>query len=382
MTAPPRPTPLRATHQAAGGRLVDFAGWELPVQFQGIQAEHRLVRESVGLFDVSHMGRVSVSGAGAGCFLDSLLPYDVTRLQAGRMAYTVLCNDDGGAIDDLVVYRLASQDYLLVINASRTTIDLAWIRDHHASHRGLRDVEILERTADEAIIAIQGPKAEDLVAATVSADVRELGFFRCLTPDAHPDWLVSRSGYTGEDGFEIICPAAVAGQLWDALCAGGARPAGLAARDTLRLEAGLCLYGNELSEATTPLEAGLGWTLALDKDTDFPGRDALRRQLQREVARRLVGLRLLKKGIPRARQDVMEGERSVGEITSGTHSPILNRGIAMAYVDIEAAETGRRLDVLSRGRRLEAEVVDLPFVPSRVRRRRAKRSSNTGGNTT
>lgn len=378
MSGPPRPTPLRAVHQEAGGRLVDFAGWELPVQFEGIRAEHRLVREGVGLFDVSHMGRVSVRGAGAGGFLDGLLPYDITRLRAGRMAYTVLCNHDGGAIDDLVVYRLAAQEYLLVINASRATMDLDWIRAH-ASRTGVRDVEIVERTAGEAMIAVQGPKAEDLVAATVSDEAPGLGFFGCLTPAAHRDWLLSRSGYTGEDGFEIICPAAAAAPLWAAMCAAGARPAGLAARDTLRLEAGLCLYGNELSEATTPLEAGLGWTLALDKNSDFPGRDALRRQRQAGVRRRLVGLRLLEKGIPRAHQAVLEGERAVGEVTSGTHSPTLNRGIAMAYVDVGIAATGRRLHVSSRGRRLEAQVVEIPFVPARVRRRRAKQQvSETG----
>lgn len=372
MNTAPRPTPLRAQHQRSGARLVDFAGWELPVQFTGIQAEHRLVREQVGLFDVSHMGRLSLRGAGTEAFLDSLLPYDVQRLSPGRMAYTVMCNDSGGAIDDLAVYCLAPQDYLLVINASRATHDLSWIRDH-ATRTDAGDVTIVDRTPGEAMIAVQGPEAEALVAATIGPESKELGFFRCLTMTTEQgEWLVSRSGYTGEDGFEIICPAAAARDLWQQLQRGGARPAGLAARDTLRLEAGLCLYGNELSEQITPLEAGLEWTLALDKETDFPGREALRLQRQKGVRRRLLGLRLLTRGIPRAQQSVVDGARPVGEITSGTHSPVLKQGIAMAYVDEAHADCGHRLQVVGRGGGLEAEVVELPFVPSRVKRRRKK----------
>ncbi len=372
MNTAPRPTPLRAQHQRSGARLVDFAGWELPVQFTGIQAEHRLVREQVGLFDVSHMGRLSLRGDGTEAFLDSLLPYDVQRLSPGRMAYTVMCNDSGGAIDDLAVYCLAPQDYLLVINASRATHDLSWIRDH-ATRTDAGDVTIVDRTPGEAMIAVQGPEAEALVAATIGPESKELGFFRCLTMTTEQgEWLVSRSGYTGEDGFEIICPAAAARDLWQQLQRGGARPAGLAARDTLRLEAGLCLYGNELSEQITPLEAGLEWTLALDKETDFPGREALRLQRQKGVRRRLLGLRLLTRGIPRAQQSVVDGARPVGEITSGTHSPVLKQGIAMAYVDEAHADCGHRLQVVGRGGGLEAEVVELPFVPSQVKRRRKK----------
>ncbi len=381
MNTAPRPTPLRAQHQRSGARLVDFAGWELPVQFTGIQAEHRLVREQVGLFDVSHMGRLSLRGAGTEAFLDSLLPYDVQRLSPGRMAYTVMCNDSGGAIDDLAVYCLAPQDYLLVINASRATHDLSWIRDH-ATRTDAGDVTIVDRTPGEAMIAVQGPEAEALVAATIGPESKELGFFRCLTMTTEQgEWLVSRSGYTGEDGFEIICPAPAARDLWQQLQRGGGRPAGLAARDTLRLEAGLCLYGNELSEQITPLEAGLEWTLALDKETDFPGREALRLQRQKGVRRRLLGLRLLTRGIPRAQQSVVDGARPVGEITSGTHSPVLKQGIAMAYVDEAHADCGHRLQVVGRGGGLEAEVVELPFVPSRVKRRRKKEQQKKGSAT-
>ena len=378
MTQQPRPTALRDLHLQAGARLVDFAGWELPVQFDGIQLEHRVVREHVGLFDVSHMGRVSVRGSGAGTFLDSLLPYEIPRLQIGRMAYTVLCNDDGGAIDDLAIYHLGIDHYLLVINASRTAIDLAWIRSH-VVRIDARHVDICEHSG-EAMIAVQGPESEALVSSSVCAQAATLGFFRSLSMTGDQgDWLVSRSGYTGEDGFEIICPEAAAARLWTTLVAGGARPAGLAARDTLRLEAGLCLYGNELNEQTTPLEAGLGWTLALDKATDFPGRQALRAQRTNGVLRRLVGLRLLSKGIPRAHQVVEDEGHPVGEVTSGTHSPVLNQGIAMAYVDVNAAAVGQHLEICGRSRSVEAEVVALPFVPARVKRRRAKQQPREGG---
>jgi aminomethyltransferase len=377
MTQAPRPTPLRSLHVKSGARLVDFAGWELPVQFSGIQLEHNLVRTGVGLFDVSHMGRISISGTGALPFLDSLLPYDVQRLTPGRMAYTVLCNDAGGVIDDLAVYLLTPEEYLLVINASRSQVDLDWIR-RHAAKTQAQDVEITDHTATQAMIAIQGPGAEMLVTATIYQDAQRLGFFRCQTLDRPAgDWLLSRSGYTGEDGFELICPADAATDVWQTLVDAGAQPAGLAARDTLRLEAGLCLYGNELSEKTNPLEAGLSWTLALDKGSEFPGKSALRRQLQSGVTRRLIGLRLLERGIPRGHQDVQDGDIVIGQITSGSHSPVLQQGIAMAYVDVAFTTPGQVVTVTGRGRSLQSEVVKLPFVPPRVKRRK-KRRKNQG----
>ena len=368
-------TPFHAYHLAHGAKMVDFAGWELPVQFSGIQLEHNLVRTGVGLFDVSHMGRISISGTGALPFLDSLLPYDVQRLTPGRMAYTVLCNDAGGVIDDLAVYLLTPEEYLLVINASRSQVDLDWIR-RHAAKTQAQDVEITDYTATQAMIAIQGPGAEKLVTATICQDAQRLGFFRCLNLDRPAgDWLLSRSGYTGEDGFELICPADAATDVWQALVDAGAQPAGLAARDTLRLEAGLCLYGNELSEKTNPLEAGLSWTLALDKGSEFPGKSALRRQLQSGVTRRLIGLRLLERGIPRGHQDVQDGDIVIGQITSGSHSPVLKQGIAMAYVDVAFTTPGQGVTVTGRGRSLQAEVVKLPFVPARVKRRKKSRKN-------
>jgi aminomethyltransferase len=367
----PRPTPLREAHRDAGGRLVDFAGWELPVQFDGIQAEHRRVREEAGLFDVSHMGRVTLTGPGTAAFLDGLLPYDISRLRDGRMAYTVLCNDDGGAIDDLAVYRVSANEYRLVINASRTSADLAVIESRAAS---TPDITIEETTATQAMIAVQGPQAERLVNACVGEGAADLGFFRFGFFDGR---LVSRSGYTGEDGFEITCPATDGPALWQELVSAGGHPTGLAARDTLRLEAGLCLYGNELDESTTPIEAGLSWTLALDKATPFPGQEALRQQQSAGPSRRLVGLRLEGKGIPRAHQEVVHDGRVVGQVTSGTHSPSLGQGIAMAYVSADVADDRAGVEISSRGRTLPATIVELPFLPSRVKRRRPRTARST-----
>lgn len=373
-----RPTPLTDLHREAGARLVDFAGWEMPLQYGGIQEEHRAVRAAVGLFDVSHMGRVSVHGPGALGFLDGLLPCAVSRLIPGQLAYTVLCNDAGGAIDDLEVYCIADDHYLLVVNAARREVDLAWMRAHVPVGAA---VALVDDTLAQGMVAIQGPQAEAVLGELFGRAATDLAFFRCAVIDrgAEGEWLVSRSGYTGEDGFEAIGPAASAPAVWQAAVAAGGRPAGLAARDTLRLEAGLCLYGHELTEETTPLEAGLTWTLALDKAEPFPGCVALRRQREAGVERRLVGLALRSRGIPRAEQEVRAGGAAVGVVTSGGHSPVLQRGIAMAYVAAGCAEPGRELEVVVRERALAAEVVDLPFVPARVKRRRSRPREERGG---
>lgn len=365
-----RRTPLRDRHRDAGARLVDFAGWEMPVRYRGIQAEHLGTRSGAGLFDVSHMGRLYLSGQGAAEFLDGLLPCAVEGLTPGRMAYTVMCNDDGGTLDDLAVYRLGEESFLLVVNAARTEADLAWILERGPSP----PLRVEDRTGKQAMIAVQGPRAEGLVSAVIGGSCSGLGFFRFTTTGDGPgDRLVSRSGYTGEDGFEIICPAGDGPELWSGLVEAGAEPAGLAARDSLRLEAGFCLYGNELSENASPLEAGLEWTLALDKPRAFPGREALRGQRESGVGRRLVGLALLERGIPRPGQVVRDEGVDVGVVTSGTHSPVLHRGIAMAYVARGRDDVGRRLELIVRGKAVLAEVVSLPFLPSRVRRKRPRR---------
>ena len=333
-----RRTPLWDRHRNAGARLVDFAGWEMPIQYRGIQEEHLATRAGAGLFDVSHMGRIYVSGAGAAGFLDGLLPCAVERLSPGRMAYTVLCDDDGGTIDDLALYRLGEEDFLLVVNAARTESDLARILERRPSV----PPQVEDRTGEQAMISVQGPEAEAAAVSVVGASCIRLGFFRfSIVEGGSGPWLLSRSGYTGEDGFEVICPAADGPALWDRLLEVGAEPVGLAARDSLRLEAGFCLYGNELTENTSPLEAGLEWTLALDKPRDFPGREPLRSQRHAGVRRRLVGLGLLDRGIPRPGQALRDEGVEVGVVTSGTHSPVLKRGIAMAYVASGHHDAGR-----------------------------------------
>ena len=340
------------------------------MQYRGIQEEHLGTRAGAGLFDVSHMGRLYVSGPGAGEFLDGVLPCAVEGLTPGRMAYTVLCNDEGGTLDDLALYRLGEERFLLVVNAARAESDLAWILGRGPSP----SLRVEDRTGDQAMIAVQGPKAEGLVSSVIDGSCGGLGFFRfTMTGGGSDRWLVSRSGYTGEDGFEIICPACDGPRLWSGLLEAGAEPVGLAARDSLRLEAGFCLYGNELSEGTSPLEAGLEWTLALDKPRDFPGRAPLRSQRGAGVDRRLIGLALLERGIPRPGQALRAEGLEVGVVTSGTHSPVLHRGIAMAYVVRGHDDAGRRLELVVRGKAVLAEVVSLPFVPSRVRRRRPRK---------
>ena len=356
--------------------MVDFAGWEMPVQYRGIQEEHLRTRTGAGLFDVSHMGRLYISGAGASEFLDGLLPCGVERLPPGRMAYTVLCNDEGGTLDDLALYRLGEEDFLLVVNAARTESDLARILERRPS----APPRVEDRTAGQAMISVQGPEAEALVTSVIGRSCSRLGFFRfSMTEGGSGEWLVSRSGYTGEDGFEIICPAGDGPELWSRLLEAGAEPVALAARDSLRLEAGFCLYGNELTESTSPLEAGLEWTLALDKPRDFPGRDPLRRQRETGVPRRLIGLGLLDRGIPRPGQVLRDDGADVGLVTSGTHSPVLRRGIAMGYVTPGHDDVGRRLEVVIRERVAAAEVISLPFVPSRVRRKRPRRTDRPRG---
>ena len=365
-----RRTPLWERHRDAGARLVDFAGWEMPVQYRGIQEEHLGTRAGAGIFDVSHMGRLYVSGPDAAGFLDGLLPCAVEGLTPGRMAYTVLCNHEGGALDDLAVYRLGEDRFLLVVNAARAESDLAWILQRQPSP----SLRVEDRTGRQAMVAVQGPKAEGLVSSVIDGSCGGLGFFRFTTTEAGAGgWLVSRSGYTGEDGFEIVCPAGDGPRLWSRLLEAGAEPAGLAARDSLRLEAGMCLYGHELTESISPLEAGLEWTLALDKPRDFPGRGPLRAQRDAGVRRRLIGLALLERGIPRPGQVLRDEGVEVGVVTSGTHSPVLRRGIAMAYVARGHDDAGRKLELSVRGKSLAAEVASLPFVPSRVRRKRPRR---------
>lgn len=348
-------TALYERHRAAGARLVDFAGWDMPVDYGSQIAEHHAVRRDAGMFDVSHMTQVDIAGAGAEAFLCRLCANDVTRLEDGGALYTCLLNEDGGVVDDGIVYRLGAQSYRLVVNAATRAKDLAWIERHAADF----DVTSTARD-DRAMIAVQGPNARarvrDVLSDSLANAADALGSFHVAVSDTT---LVARTGYTGEDGYEIMLPDNEAPALWDALAAANVQPAGLGARDTLRLEAGMALYGHEMDDTVSPLEAGLGWTVAwTPPERDFVGRDALERQQAAGVPRRLIGLVLEGRGIARAQQTV-ETDAGEGETTSGGYAPTLERSIALARVPAAASEARA---IVVRDRRIECRAVAYPFV--------------------
>ncbi|MFD2331879.1 glycine cleavage system aminomethyltransferase GcvT [Cohnella sp. GCM10020058] len=352
--------PIYAGHP--GVRCIDFGGWDLPVQFSGIQKEHDAVRLHAGLFDVSHMGEFIITGRGAENFLQRVTTNDVSKLTDGQAHYTLMCFPDGGVVDDLLVYRLAADRYMAVVNAANIDKDYEWMRSHLCG-----DVSLENASDDYALLALQGPRATEILqAAGAEPDVLALpGFnFKQGTLLAGVGVLISRTGYTGEDGFEIYVSAERAGDVWHVLMAAGEPlglvPAGLGARDTLRLEARLPLYGQELSEAITPLEAGVGFFVKLDKD-DFIGKDALVRQKDEGLPRKLVGIEMIDRGIPRSHYSVFSGDKRIGEVTSGTQSPTLKRSLGLALVDAAFAAIGTEVEVEIRGKRLKAEVIRTPF---------------------
>ncbi len=361
-----RRTPLYECHLEAKGRMVGFAGWEMPVQYAGVIDEHRAVRTAAGLFDVSHMGEISVRGAGAEAFLQGLTPNDVAKLAPGRAHYSGLLTERGTYIDDVLVYRLAADRFLVVANASNAERDLAWIA---ARAEGVAGVEVADVSDDYALLALQGPRALEILAplaASEAGDISGLRYYGFLegTVDGVPA-IVSRTGYTGEDGFELYLPPAEAPRVWRRLLAAGAphgiQPAGLGARDTLRLEAAMALYGHEIDETTTPFEAGLGWVVKLGKGGDFVGRDALVAQRQAGLERKLVGFTIEGRGIARQGHAVREGGETVGTVTSGTFSPSFEKALGMAYVPTRLEAAGSRLAIDVRGRELPAVVAPLPF---------------------
>ncbi|MFA9461444.1 glycine cleavage system aminomethyltransferase GcvT [Thiohalorhabdus methylotrophus] len=361
-------TPLYNTHVAAGAKMVPFGDWDMPLHYGSQVEEHHAVRRACGIFDVSHMQIVDFTGDAVEAFLRHLLANDVAKIsgEAGRALYTCMCNPEGGVIDDLIVYFMEPGWFRMVVNASRRQADLEWIRARRdAGHPG---VEISPRE-DLALIAVQGPEAESLLPPLLGG--RAEGAVNGLRPfqaavvtGALGGLFVGKTGYTGEKGFEVAMPDEAAEAFWGAVVEAGARPAGLGARDTLRLEAGLNLYGNDMDEATTPLEGGLAWTVAWEPaDRDFIGRAALEKQREAEPERKLIGLVLEGKGVLRSHQEVhFEGLEEVGEITSGTFSPTLERGIALARVPAEAAGPGRSARVVVRNRELPAKLVRPPFV--------------------
>ncbi|HSB61863.1 MAG TPA: glycine cleavage system aminomethyltransferase GcvT [Vicinamibacteria bacterium] len=365
-----RRTPLYDAHVKAGARMVPFGGWEMPVQYTGIVEEHRTVRRAVGLFDVSHMGEFEVAGPQALPALQWLTTNDAAALAVGQVQYTLLCRPDGGLVDDLTLARLGPERYLLTVNAANVEKDWTWVREQAAA-RGLAPAW-RDASAETALIAVQGPRAETVVGRLADADVRSLGYYRLAEGRlAGRPALFSRTGYTGEDGFELYLAAGDAGPVWATVLETGApdgiAPIGLGARDTLRLEMRYPLYGNDIDDTTNPLEAGLGWVVKPAKG-DFLGRAALERVRAAGPSRRLVGLEMVERAVPRHGYPVLREGRPTGVVTSGSFAPSLERGIAMAYVASADAAVGTELAVEIRGQPRAARVVRTPFHPSRVKK--------------
>jgi len=359
-------TPLYACHVEAGAKLVDFAGWEMPVQYSGstggVIEEHRAVRTAAGMFDVSHMGEVRVRGAGAEAFLQRLTPNDVSKLAPGRAHYSGLLTDSATYIDDLLIYRLAADDFLVVVNASNAERDFAWMAER-VTREEKNSVEVTNESDRYALIAVQGPQAVPILTPLMTpgaADVRYYGFLQGEV--AGNPAILSRTGYTGEDGFELYLSPEDAPGIWRLLLDAGVKPAGLGARDTLRLEAAMALYGHEIDETTTPFEAGLAWVVKLDKG-EFAGRAALAAQRAAGIPRKLVGFEVRGRGIARQGHAVLSPEsgEAVGTVTSGTWSPTFEKALGMAYVPAAMAAPGTALSIDVRGKSLPAVIVDLPF---------------------
>ena len=354
-------TPLYEQHVALGARLVEFGGWEMPVQYSGIIDEHRAVRTHAGLFDVSHMGEFKVEGSDALAFLQHLVPNDVSRLAINQALYTQLCLPDGGTIDDLIIYKLEDNSYMLVVNAANIDKDFAWVekqaRDFH--------VQISNQSETTALLALQGPEAQSILQVLTEVDLSTIRYYHSAPGLVNGiQCIISRTGYTGEDGFELYCASKDVTKLWnDLLAAGkdrGLLPAGLGARDTLRLEASYCLYGHELDEQTNPLEASLGWTVKLNKG-EFIGHDALLKVKEQGLKRKLIGIEMVERGVCRGGYAIYEEDQQIGVITSGAPSPTFNKNIGMGYVEASCAVVGKPIYIDIRGKRTAAQIVALPF---------------------
>ncbi len=361
-TPAPHDTPLVDRHLALGARIIDFAGWRMPVQYSSILDEHRAVRERAGLFDLSHMGELWVGGADAAAALDAAVVSAPSRLAVGRAQYSMIVAPDGGVIDDLIVYRLAEDQFLVVANASNATVVSDALAERFDGTRAVLD----DHSLATGLVAIQGPRSVEALRPLTDVDLEALRYYAMADGEvAGIRAQVARTGYTGEDGFEVFVDTERTAELWDALLEAvrgvDGVPVGLGARDTLRLEAGMPLYGNELDRSTTPFDAGLGRVVKLDKPGDFVGRAALEKTAAEGPKKRLVGLVMEGRGIARHGYPVHAGERRTGTVTSGTQSPTLGQAIAMAYVTPPDGEPGQILDVEIRDARVPARVVPLPF---------------------
>ena len=354
-------TPVYDLHLALGGKIIDFGGWALPVEYEGIITEHNTVRSNAGLFDVSHMGEIVVKGPDAEAYLQHMLTNDISTMADHQVYYSLMCYPDGGVVDDLIVYKYHSGYYLLVVNASNKDKDLAWLQQNSQGQ-----VEVIDFSENYAMFALQGPKAQELLQELTDADLSELKFFS-FRPELEVSGiavLVSRTGYTGEDGFEIYLHPTHAPFLWEKLLEQGVKyglkPVGLGARDTLRLEAALPLYGHEISQDITPLEAGLAFFVKLNKES-FIGQQALVEQKASGITRKLIGFEMIDRGVPRSQYEVQLNGVKIGFVTSGGFSPSLNKNIGLALIDNNYAKDGELIEVIIRNKSLQAKIIPKPF---------------------
>jgi len=356
-------TPLYPQYKKWGGKTIDFGGWELPVQFSGIKEEHEAVRSRAGLFDVSHMGEILVSGPDSVLYLQKMLTNDIGKLKVGKTQYNLMCYENGGTVDDLLVYRLEEDVFLLVVNAANTEKDFEWLKNHLEG-----DVSLSNVSESYGQLALQGPLSERILQKLVKdVDLSALPRFSFLDKVSlvGREVLLSRTGYTGEDGFEIYCKSEDLTFIWESLLEKGKEdgliPCGLGARDTLRFEAALPLYGQELSPDITPIEAGLGFAVKTNKESDFYGKDVLRKQKENGTERKLVGIEMVERGIPRHGYKVYKDDQEIGIVTSGTQSPGTKRNIGLVLIETSYAELGTELFVDIRGKKVKAAVVATPF---------------------
>jgi aminomethyltransferase len=357
-------TPFYPHLIAQKARMTPFSGWEMPVQFTGILDEHQAVRQKTGMFDISHMGKFAVRGQGLVKTFQKLVPSDLSRLQPGQAQYTVLLNPDAGIIDDIIFYSQGADKGIIIVNAGTKNKDLTWILQNIAGS----GVELTDLSDSRVLIALQGPEALGQLQKLVDVDLTPIPAFGHVTATILGEpAFIARTGYTGEDGFEVMVEPEVGIELWRSLIASGVSPCGLGARDTLRLEAAMALYGQDIYETTTPLEAGLGWLVHLDSKGDFIGKEVLERQKAEGVTKRLVGLEMAGRNIARHGYPVIFEGNAVGEVTSGTMSPTLGKAIALAYIPTSLAKIGQQLEVEIRGKNYPATVVKKPFYRSSSR---------------
>ncbi len=360
-------TPLYAVHVKAGARMVPFGGWEMPVQYSGIVEEHRTVRGAVGLFDVSHMGEFEIAGPGALAVLQRVTTNDVSALAAGQVQYSLLCYPDGGIVDDLTLYRLGDDRFMMTVNASNIDKDWAWVTE-----QGRGDARWKNVSAETGLLAVQGPRAEALVGRLADVDVAGIGYYRFARGKvAGVSAIISRTGYTGEDGFELYVDAGQAVGLWNALMdagkADGIKPVGLGARDTLRLEMKYALYGNDIDQTTNPIEAGLGWVVKFPKG-EFIGRAVVEKVKGEGPRRKLVGFEMVDHAVARHGYRILKAGAEVGVVTSGSYGPQVDRYIGVGYVPTACSKVGDEFEVEVRGKGQRAKVVQTPFYPSKVKK--------------